>query len=259
MVFEDDSHSGDGMPNNVHTVIAGIDYTQVNGWPPLVGCKYAFQWAVGSAQRCQCATIKTLFNREVTKDNLLYALKEVGSKCQPGDCFVFYYTGHGDHLEDQDGDEIEGHDECLCTLGPDGQAEPRINVWTRDDDIAEVITQNVDSDVTVLIIADCCHSATVADLSKKEWDDFRVIQLAGAADDESGLALPDMPIFTSCMQKAIMELKMKGETSFAVSKVYNRMLEIWQEHPNYTNTTNYSLEARNCTANDFIFPLSPMA
>ena len=34
----------------------------------------------------------------------------MAQRCQPGDYLVFQYSGHGTHVEDENGDESDGRD-----------------------------------------------------------------------------------------------------------------------------------------------------
>merc|ERR1719221_444057 len=156
----DTSVTGD-LEGEIHVLLCGIDYACCA--PPWGGpghtldTRPAFEMMVTLATLCNAATVKTLWNQQVTYDNVAAAIEEVGGQCGPGDYFVFYYTGHGDHLIDDDGDEEEGKDEAMCFLGPDGQPEPRHEVWMRDDDLAQAITESVTPEAQILVLADCCH------------------------------------------------------------------------------------------------------
>jgi hypothetical protein len=62
----------------------------------------------------------------------------------------------------------------------------------RDDDFAKLVTGSVHADTNVLILADCCHSGTVADLNKPLWQGYRVASISGCTDKQtSGLSVVD--------------------------------------------------------------------
>jgi hypothetical protein len=43
--------------------------------------------------------VRTLFDRQATRENILKALEEVAAKARPEDVFLFYYAGHGSMVE----------------------------------------------------------------------------------------------------------------------------------------------------------------
>lgn len=250
--------SGDDTPGELYGISVGIDYTccgrkpGLPQWPKLYGCKAGYEWAAQKMQLAGAKYVKTLYNQQATRDAIIQAIREVGPMAGSGDTFLFYYTGHGDLLADQDGDEKDGQDEAFCTLGPDGEADPRDSYWLRDDDFADEVSSCVVEGCKILIIIDCCHSGTMSDLHKPIWSNHKVIEICGANDNESGLALPQMPIFTSCMIEALQ--KVANEEEVTVSHVYNTMLTIWKNHPNNSATTNYWIESRNIEPYEFLFP-----
>ena len=55
-----------------------------------------------------------------TKAAVQSAFSGLRSQVQPGDLVVFYYSGHGTQLPDQNRDEIDGKDEALCPYDAGG-------------------------------------------------------------------------------------------------------------------------------------------
>ncbi|MFC2112840.1 caspase domain-containing protein, partial [Bacteroidota bacterium] len=43
--------------------------------------------------------VRTLYDREATRENILAALEELSQKARPEDVFVFYYAGHGSMVD----------------------------------------------------------------------------------------------------------------------------------------------------------------
>merc|ERR1711957_808846 len=96
-------------------IIAAIDYTcctapwgpQVPGGPGGLDTKFAFDEMNRLKQICGIrGGSASLWNQQVTKANLQNNISQIGAQCQPGDTFIFFYSGHGDHLPDQDGDRL---------------------------------------------------------------------------------------------------------------------------------------------------------
>ena len=69
----------------------------------------------------------------------------------------FHYSGHGSYVKDEDGNESDGRDECLCPI--DYLSAGMI----LDDEIRGVL-QCLNKGKKMIMILDCCHSGTGADL-----------------------------------------------------------------------------------------------
>merc|ERR1712008_73783 len=100
-------------------VIVWNDYN----WEPLVAQRWGpldtqkgAQLFRGLAQSSGVQDIVEISRRQCPPDGIRNAIFQVGSRCGPDDVFIFYYSGHGDKLEDQDGDEDDGFDEAICTV-----------------------------------------------------------------------------------------------------------------------------------------------
>ncbi len=100
--------------------------------------------------------IRTLTDKKATRKGILDAFDNWLIKdSRPGDRVLFYYSGHGYYVEDDDGDESDGYDETLCPVDTEISGETMI----RDDEIEARLRQLNDRKVTVII--DACHSGTV--------------------------------------------------------------------------------------------------
>lgn len=133
------------------------------------------------------SNIVTKLDGELTPThNFLYHLNELVKDAVSGDFLFFHYSGHGLQIPDDNGDEADGLDEALMT-----------NVGlVRDDDIAKVL-KSIPSGVTIFMIFDCCHSATMADLSYQysngteyryaNYDHFQcnVVTISGCQDTQT--------------------------------------------------------------------------
>ncbi|PWA72815.1 putative, Caspase-like domain protein [Artemisia annua] len=97
-------------------------------------------------------------SRIPTKRNIEEALRWLVHGCQSGDSLMFYYSGHGTRVRDQNGDEIDGYDEALC---PVDYKQAGMIV---DDDINAIIVAPLTYGVTLHSVIDTCFSGTVLDL-----------------------------------------------------------------------------------------------
>lgn len=94
-------------------------------------------------------------DRSATLKNMVEQMREFVSAIKKGDRLVITYSGHGTYVPDENHDEVDGVDECLCphdimTNGP-----------FTDDEIYNIFKDRaVGSRLTM--ISDSCHSGTVA-------------------------------------------------------------------------------------------------
>ncbi|MBL7111998.1 MAG: caspase family protein [Bacteroidales bacterium] len=106
-----------------------------------------------------------LFDKQATKKGIVDALNNLIRDAGKGDIVVIHYSGHGQQISDNNGDEIDKLDETLVawdapafyTDGYTGENH------LRDDEFGEMITalrQKVGSDGQVLVFMDSCHSGT---------------------------------------------------------------------------------------------------
>merc|ERR1719198_846806 len=116
-----------------------------------------------------------------TKADVQQAIRQGSSQCEEGDWFVFFYAGHGMNVPDQDGDESDGMDEAMVTIGPGGEIAEK---WFFiDDDFANCMDRDVPPGVKILVITDCCHSGSIVDLGSHVFDHNRDICAIAAAHD----------------------------------------------------------------------------
>ena len=70
----------------------------------------------------------------------------------------FSYSGHGYHLDDENGDEEDGQDEVLCPI------DCIDNGFIVDDDIRNNFVNKLPENVTLVVLIDACHSFSMLDL-----------------------------------------------------------------------------------------------
>ena len=99
--------------------------------------------------------IKKLVDWEATKENIIRSMNWLQQRAKPEDTVLFYYSGHGSQVYDQNGDEEDGKDEVLCPAD--------ISVYVpgneiSDDKLAALLEQIEAADITVIF--DACHAGT---------------------------------------------------------------------------------------------------
>jgi uncharacterized caspase-like protein len=130
----------------------------INDYPgtdsDLAGClNDASDWA--AVLRKLGFQVATLLDRKATGPAIREAIRDLLARSRPGDLAVVQYSGHGSFVPDEDGDEPDGTDECLCPH--DVKQKGPIT----DDELFELFSARPEG-VKVVMISDSCHSGTVA-------------------------------------------------------------------------------------------------
>jgi hypothetical protein len=253
---------GQDIEGEIYMICCGIDYAcSPPPWstPPL-DTRFAFGYMQELAKLSGVTEIKTFFNQECNLYNIQEAIKATGKKCGPNDYFIFYYTGHGDHLKDQDGDEADGEDEAFCFLDKNGNPEPRDQVWLRDDDFANWITNYIPQETNILVLADACHSETVVDLAKDQWTGFTALSMCGCKDEQTSAGTGHGGMFTRALTCALETLQKDGKTGYPISQVWNVTLDEYKQRKKPGHTQNISMHTTaGVSAQTFVWPLEPKA
>ena len=170
--------------------------------------------------------IKTLRDSEATLDGVRLGFRDWLGQAGGDDRVLFYFSGHGSHVDDDNGDETDSQDEVLVVHDSTLGTEPR-NVL-RDDEIA-LLLKDLPSRNT-LVLVDACHSGTVtkstrigpgvpkyapaptsargtatgrSDKSIGVTGDANYALLAAAEDDDVAMATPKGSAFTLGVDDAI--------------------------------------------------------
>jgi len=93
-----------------------------------------------------------------TKSNILEAMGDLVKDASAGDSLFFHFSGHGDQLKDEVGDEYDGWDESILPV------DYKENGQIRDDKIYEILVRSLNPHVRLTAVIDCCRSGTVLDL-----------------------------------------------------------------------------------------------
>ncbi len=99
--------------------------------------------------------------RETTKASIINAFRShLITQTNPGDVIFFHYSGHGQKIPDDNGDELDGYDESIVPIDYISKTDESHNI--RDDEIGgllEELAQKRPMNVTVTF--DSCFSGTV--------------------------------------------------------------------------------------------------
>jgi len=240
--------AGDG---EVHLLICALDYKRTQN--PLT-CSMDGRNMQALANACGIRDVVAMYDEECTKERVFQAIHEVGGRCDEDDYFIFYYSGHGTSMHDEDGDEDDGKDEAFCFVDAAGQLSA--DTFMTDDEFATAVVEATSEEVRILILTDCCHSGTIADLDKDEWGNREAILVAGCLDSETSGDMGRGGIFTHSMLLAIDQLQDAHEDEYCVGMLYNACLE--NDNKIFHSAQNITIQASRSVAPErMAWPLIP--
>ena len=111
--------------------------------------------------------IHKLTNQKATKSGILNAIEMyLTKKVYPGDIVYFHFSGHGQQVKDDNGDEIDGLDEALVPYDSPQKYIKGINegnLLLRDDELEKAlfkIRKKLGPKGKLIVTIDACHSGT---------------------------------------------------------------------------------------------------
>lgn len=116
-------------------------------------------------QKFKPENITILTNEAATRIGILNAIEDLQSRIKPGDIVVIHYSGHGQQIFDNNGDEIDDKDEAivpydaLVRYTSNYKGENHI----RDDELGNIIANfrnTLGKNGQLLILLDSCHSGS---------------------------------------------------------------------------------------------------
>jgi hypothetical protein len=130
----------------------------INDYPgtesDLAGCvNDADDWSAEFIRRG--FSIKRLIDRQATGHAMRSAIRKTVAGAAAGDLIVVQYSGHGSFVPDEDGDEPDGTDECLCPY------DVRSKGPITDDELFDLYSARK-TGVRLVMISDSCNSGTVS-------------------------------------------------------------------------------------------------
>ena len=130
----------------------------INDYPgtgsDLSGCvNDANDWAAAFAKRG--FSVATLFDRKATGAGIRTAIRRLLDASKRRDSMIIQFSGHGSFVPDEDGDEPDGTDECICPYDIADRGP------ITDDELFDLYSSKSPGSRLVMI-SDSCHSGTVA-------------------------------------------------------------------------------------------------
>lgn len=147
-----------------HALLVAIESyaTESTGWSKLTGPgadMRAMRDALIDRASIPPENIRTLFDSEATHERILAEFRAMIGRAGKDDLILFYYSGHGSQLTDDNGDELaDGLDESLVPF--DAIVDGKRND-IRDDEIEALIELANQKTSRVVLIFDSCNSGTL--------------------------------------------------------------------------------------------------
>lgn len=188
--------------------------------------------------------VAVIMNEAATKDGILTAIKKLYDDSEKGDIVVIHYSGHGQQIFDDNGDEADGLDESLVPY--DAFAKYTHNYkgqnHIRDDEIEQIINNfrnKLGPDGQLLMIFDSCHSGSasrggkarggVGALLPSDWNPQQIVKNNTAAsgmfdtvklaDNSASFVL----ISGASAEELNYEYQGMGSLSYAFSKAMSQL------------------------------------
>ena len=152
-----------------HALLIGIsnypeyDYADAS-WEPIHGTNDV--QLISPILAKQAFTINTLTNESATHEAIGNSLKDLGNSVHAGDIVYIHLSGHGQAVEDEDGDEADGWDEAFIPF--DAERSYRENGYHGEnhllDDELNGYLNNIRRQVgergIVYVAIDACHAGS---------------------------------------------------------------------------------------------------
>lgn len=192
-----------------HALVIGIDYDD-----ELPGCLYDAQ-RMREHLEAQGYWVYSILGKQGTWKHIMWAMYWVCFQCYIGNIqeLFIHYSGHGTRLEDDNGDELDGHDEAMVSY--DGYA-------IRDDSFHYYLSW-IPNWVKVKIILDCCHSGTGMDLEYRYYPESNTDM-----QNFRGHLAADVQMFSGCRDcETAAEISMNQQNQGALTSCYLGKVGQW--------------------------------
>lgn len=240
-------------------IIAIGDYPAKGGWS-TISSKNDVPLIKGAllGQGFKEGNIKILIDSEATKKGIVEAVTAIQAQIKKGDILVVHYSGHGQQVFDDNGDEVDGLDEAIVPY--DAYVKYTHNYkgenHVRDDELANIIANfrnKLGKDGQLLITLDSCHSGSATRGQKARGGQVALVppdwqKSAGDKKSGSGLlertkvskddASPFIMISGASADELNYEYNGVGSLSFAFSKSMNELGSDFTYRQLFSNITS---------------------
>jgi len=155
-------------PRKIALLIAVGDYPANSGWQKINSSNdAALVRDVLLRQGFKEKDITIIKEAKATRKGILQAIqKHLIDAAKPGDVLYFQFSGHGQQVADDNGDEVDGFDEAIVPFDSAlryGEGGNKGQNLIRDEALGQLFTQarkRIGLKGNLLVILDSCHSGT---------------------------------------------------------------------------------------------------
>ena len=252
-----------------HMLVVAFDYEDSGDYTPEdecgcgpLSCSSDAMRLVELARKCGCPDIAFLCDKPEMEEGdgwlgwpsaarVVEVFNEMGARCQPGDTFVFFFSGHGTQSDGRSKNEADGKNEELCLCAPDGSYDPLV-----DDHLAECI-KGLPEGVRCLSICDCCHSGTMADCDSTDYGNRKVMHLGASDDAQSAQDLGGGGALTSALLEVIATKVAEAAKPPTVADIFNACVREYGTKFEAEQQTLCMSKSKKCQPGRFAWPLWP--
>ena len=153
-------------PNKIALIVAVSKYPANSGWGELSSqndVKLIKEALLRQGFKEQ--NIAVVSDKQATLEGISKAMDQyLIQKAQPGDIAVFHFSGHGQQIEDDNGDEGDALDESIIPYDAPAEYRPGPDKHFRDDLMSQKLSQlrsKLGEKGSLLVLIDACHSGTM--------------------------------------------------------------------------------------------------
>src|SRR5690606_2133318 len=227
-----------GLAKKRALIIAVGAYPVETGWGTIssVNDVPLIQQAL-TTQGFAAEDITVMTDAQATKAGIIDALTRLQSRAERGDIVVIHYSGHGQQIFDDNGDEIDGKDEAMVPYDAFAKytADYAGQHHIRDDELGNIIANfrnKLGKDGQLLFIMDSCHSGSTtrgakarggqATFAPPNWTPQEADKTKGSGLIERTRVTPEAAPFVMISGASADELNYEyqgcGSLSYAFSK-----------------------------------------